>query len=419
VRKHNVVAASAAGIALAMLSAGCGSTSKVSNSSTPTTSSTAAASASSTPGTGGASAAAGTVSWGQQICAQNATLKPAYPAPFSPVAGGSKTLSGAGSTFVAPVMSVWTKDYSTQAGVQVAYQSIGSGGGVQQIQAQTVDFGDSDTGMTDSEIAASKGGAGSILQIPVVVGGVVVAYNLPGVPAGLKFDGPTLGKIFAGEITSWDDPAMKALNPGITLPSLPIAVAHRSDGSGTTGIWTHFLTQVSPDWVTKLGGADKSDGKTVAWPVGIGGKGNEGVSGVIGQTKGGLGYVELQYAVAQNLTYGQIKNSAGNFIQPCAPTIEAATEGVTYPDNLNTFLTNAGGANAYPVSGDTYVLVYMKQTDAAKAAALVNFLGWVLSKGQDEASPLAYVPLGQGLQAKAVAQLKKITVNGQPVIAGQ
>jgi phosphate transport system substrate-binding protein len=356
------------------------------------------------------------VSFGQQTCSQQSDVKPGYAEPFKPVAGGSKSLSGAGSTFVAPMMSVWTKQYSQEAGVQVAYQSIGSGGGVAQLQAQTVDFGDSDTGMLPEEIAAAKGG--DVVQIPIVVGGVIPAYNVPGIPSGLKFDGPTLGKIFAGEITKWDDPALKALNPGVDLPSLPIAVAHRSDGSGTTGIWTHYLTQVSPDWVDKLGGADKSDGKEVAWPVGIGGQGNEGVSGVISQTKGGLGYVELQYALAQNMTYGQVKNSAGNFIQPCIATLQAATSGVTYPANLNTFLTNASGTDAYPITGDTYALVYVKQTNKSKAAALVNFLGWVLSKGQDDASSLSYVPLGKELQQKAVDQLKKITVNGTPLIQG-
>jgi phosphate transport system substrate-binding protein len=384
-------------LATALTLSACGNTSNASNSS-------------------GGSGTGANVAFGTQICGQTAAA-PNYSQPFAAIAGASKSLSGAGSTFVAPVMSVWTKNYSSAAGgAQVAYQSIGSGGGVAQIQAKTVDFGASDVGIKDTEIAASKGGAGSIIQFPLVAGADVVTYNLPGIKSGLKFDGPTLGKIYAGEIKKWNDPALTALNPGVKMPNLPIAVVHRSDGSGTTGIWTHYLTQVSPDWVTKLGGATQSDGKTVAWPVGIGGKGNEGVSGQVTQTQGAIGYVELQYALAQNLAYGQVKNSSGSFIQPCAATIEAATEGVTYPANLLTLITNASGANAYPIAGDTYALIYQKQTDKAKAAALLNFFSWVLSKGQDQVGSLGYVPLGQSIQQKAVAMLKTVTVNGQPLV---
>ena len=199
----------------------------------------------------------------------------------------------------------------------MAYSSVGSGAGVAQIQAKTVDFGDSDAFMTDSDIAKAKG---PIVQIPLVQAPVVAIYNLPGVASGLKFDGDTLGKIFSGGITMWNDPAIKALNPGITLPSTPIAVAHRSDGSGTTAIFTDFLTQTSPAWVTALGGSTTSVGKTVAWPVGIGGKGNDGVSAVVSQTPGGIGYVELDYAIAQHQTYADVKNKAGLFIEPCEQT---------------------------------------------------------------------------------------------------
>jgi phosphate transport system substrate-binding protein len=392
-------AAMAAGVAAVALAAtACGSTGK----------------AGSTGNSGNGSQSA--VSFGTQICSQTA-VQPHYSAPFASVSGQASTLSGAGSTFVNPMMSVWTKDYAKK-GVQVAYQSIGSGGGVAQIQAATVDFGASDSGIKDDEIAKAKGGAGSILQFPVIVGADVVIYNLSGISSGLKFDGPTLGKIYAGLIKKWNDPALQALNPGVTLPNLPIAVAHRSDGSGTTAIWTHYLSQVSTDWVSKLGGASTSEGKEVAWPTGIGGKGNEGVSGVVGQTKGAIGYVELQYALAQHLSYGQVKNSAGNLIQPCGATVEAATEGVSYPANLRTFITNASGTNAYPIAGDTYAMIYKKQTSKAKAAALANFFGWVLSTGQDSASSLDYVPLGKALQEKAVAMLKQMTLNGQPVITG-
>src|SRR5271165_5810956 len=244
-----------------------------------------------------------------QICGEQAAAKPGYPRTIPKIDGGATSLSGAGSTFVAPVMSVWTKNYSQSDGVQVAYQPIGSGGGVQQVIAGTVDFGASDTPMKDSELAATK--FGPILHIPLTLGAAVPTYNVKGVKTGLKFDGDTLGKIFAGKITKWNDPALVALNPGANLPDQPIAVAHRSDGSGTTAVWTDFLTKESPTWVQTLGGSDRSFGKDIAWPVGIGGKGNEGVSGVINQTDGSIGYVEMAYVLAKNLNYGRMKNKAG------------------------------------------------------------------------------------------------------------
>ncbi|CDO91633.1 hypothetical protein AWC29_11410 [Mycobacterium triplex] len=348
-----------------------------------------------------------------QICGQSSAGKPGYPRPINKLDGGANTLSGAGSTFVAPVMSIWTKDYSTSDGVQVAYQSIGSGGGVQQISAATVDFGASDTPMKDSELALAKGGP--ILHIPLVLGAVVPAYNIKGIDSGVKFDGETLGKIYAGKITKWNDDALKTLNPGTNLPDEPIAVAHRSDGSGTTAVWTDYLTKESPTWADTLGGPAKSFGKEVAWPVGIGGKGNEGVSGVVNQTEGGLGYVELAYAIQQNLKYGQVKNKAGNFIQACTATITKGTDGITYPDDLRVSLTDGTDPNAYPITGTTYGLVYANQTDAAKGKALVNFFAWVLSSGQDEVAAVNYAPLGKDLQQKAAGQLKKITIAGAPV----
>ena len=353
-----------------------------------------------------------------QNCAQDSASKPGYPLPINKLDGGATTLSGAGSTFVAPAMSVWTKDYNTSDGVTVAYQSVGSGEGVQQINSATVDFGASDTPMLDSELASSKGGP--ILHIPLVLGAVVPAYNVKDLDTGLKFDGETLGKIFAGKITKWNDAALQALNPGTNLPDEPIAVAHRSDGSGTTAVWTDYLTKESPTWVSTLGGSAKSFGKEVAWPVGTGGNGNEGVSGVINQTEGGIGYVELDYAIEQYLKYGQVKNKAGNFIQPgnfvhaCIATITKGTEGITYPEDLRTSLTDSSNPGAYPITGTTYALVYANQTDPAKGKALVNFFSWVLSKGQDEVANLSYAPLGKDLQQKSVDQLKKIMINGAP-----
>jgi phosphate transport system substrate-binding protein len=348
-----------------------------------------------------------------QICGQRAAGKPGYPRTIPKIEGGATSLSGAGSTFVAPVMSVWTKDYSQSDGVQVAYQSIGSGGGVQQIIAGTVDFGASDTPMKGSELAAAK--SGPILHVPLTLGAVVPTYNVKGVQTGLKFDGDTLGKIFAGKITKWNDPALVALNPGANLPDQPIAVAHRSDGSGTTAVWTDFLTKESPTWVQALGGPDRSFGKDIAWPVGIGGKGNEGVSGVINQTDGSIGYVELAYALAQNLNYGVVKNKTGNFIQPCVATITAGTQGISYPPDLRVSLTDGPDPHAYPITGTTYALVYQNQTDPAKAKALVNFFSWTLSNGQDDAASVNYAPLGKDLQGLAMGLVKKITLNGGPV----
>ena len=253
-------------------------------------------------------------------CGAGHAVRPHYTTPIK-LSGGSKSLSGAGATFPAPMYSVWTAEYAKQAGVQVAYQSIGSGGGQAQISAGTVDFGESDIPMTNDALAKAKG---PLLHIPVTLGAVVPTYNVKGLKSGPKFTGEVLGRIFVGDITKWNDPAIKALNPSIDLPGEPIAVAHRSDGSGTTGIWTDYLTKTSPTWVKKLGGAAQSRGLVVAWPVGIGGKGNEGVSGVVNQTEGAIGYVELAYAISQKLPYGDVKNKAGNFVHPCVATVSLA-----------------------------------------------------------------------------------------------
>jgi phosphate transport system substrate-binding protein len=365
-------------------------------------------------GSGGTAATSAPSATPTPVCT-GTTANPGYTNGLAAVAGQATTLSGAGSTFVAPMMSVWTKAYATSNGVQVAYQSVGSGAGIAQLQAETVDFGDSDAYMKDSDIAKAKGGP--VVQIPLVQAPVVVVYNLPGIASGLKFDGDTLGKIFSGAITAWNDAAIKALNPGITLPSTPIAVAHRSDGSGTTAIFTDFLTQTSPVWVTALGGSTTSVGKTVAWPVGIGGKGNDGVSAIVSQTSGGIGYVELDYAIAQHQTYGDVKNKAGLFIEPCEQTAAAATAGITsYPPDLRVDIVNqSSNPQAYPITGLTWALIYQNQTKAATAAALVNFLSWVLTKGQDLTGSVNYTPLGATLQALCIALLKKITVNGTPV----
>jgi phosphate transport system substrate-binding protein len=339
------------------------------------------------------------------------TLRPHYPDPVKPLAGAASSLSGAGSTFVNPIMSIWASTFAKQ-GVQVAYQSIGSGGGVAQISAGTVDFGATDTPMLDTELANTKNGP--ILHIPLVLGAVVPAYHVNGVKAGLKFDGETLGKIYTGVITKWNDPALAKLNPGVKLPDESIAVIHRSDGSGTTAVWTDFLTKTSPTWTAKLGAA--SFGKTVAWPLGIGAKGNEGVSALVAQTEGAIGYPELQYAVSQKLDFGMVKNKKGTFIQPCVATITAAANKTSFPPDLRTSLTWRGDANAYPITGTTYALVYQNQTDPAKAKALVNFLSWVLTTGQNFPASINYAPMGKILEQRSLKQLNKITLDGKALV---
>jgi phosphate transport system substrate-binding protein len=339
------------------------------------------------------------------------TLRPHYPDPVKPLAGAASSLSGAGATLPGPVYSMWAQAYSKK-GTNVAYQAIGSGGGISQINAQTVDFGDSDVPMTDAELAAAKGGP--ILHIPVVLGAVAMAYNIPGVGGGLNFDADTIGKIYAGQITNWNDPAIKKLNPKAKLPDLAIAVVHRSDSSGTTGVFTDFLTKASPSWVAKLGAA--SYGKVVAWPVGIGGKGSDGVTALVGQTKGSIGYIELQYAIAGKLTYGNVKNKKGTFITPCIATATAAALKTSFPADMRASLTWKGSPLAYPITATTFMLVYQNQTDAGKAKALVNFLTWALTTGQNFPATINFAPMGKILQQRALAQVNKITLDGKPLV---
>ena len=340
-------------------------------------------------------------------------LRPHYTNPVPKLAGGSDSLSGAGSTFVNPIMSIWSSTFAKQ-GTKVAYQSIGSGGGIAQIQAQTVDFGATDIALSDTEAAAAKGGP--ILHVPMVLGAVVAVYNVKGLANGLRLDGETLGKIYAGQITKWNDPAIKAQNSQFALPDQSIAVAHRSDGSGTSAIFTDYLTKTSPSWVSKLGGEATSRGKTVAWPVGIGGKGNEGVAAVVSQTEGAIGYVELQYAIAQHLTYAFIKNPTGAYIEPCVATVRAAVDKGVFPPDLRTTVTNEPGPLAYPITGTVYALIYQNQTNEGKAKAIVNYFAWMLTIGQNFPASINYAPMGSLLQQKALLQLGKIQFGGKPVV---
>jgi phosphate transport system substrate-binding protein len=300
-------------------------------------------------------------------------------------------LNGAGATFPYVIYSKWFDVYSRKTGVEFNYQSIGSGGGIKQVLEGTVDFGATDAPMTEDQLKEAKQKQGTdILHIPTVMGAVVVTYNLPGNPRGLKLTQEALAGIFLGEITQWNDPKITSSNPGVSLPDMAIIVAHRSDGSGTTNIFTDYLTKVSKTWEQKVG-----RGPSVKWPVGLGGKGNEGVSGLVKQSEGALGYVELAYAVKNNLPYASLRNKAGKFAEPTFESVSAAAAGSikTMPADLRVSITDADGANSYPISGFTWLLIYQSGKDKEKAAALVKFLKWAMQDGQSYAKDLYYAPL--------------------------
>ena len=296
-------------------------------------------------------------------------------------------VNGAGATFPYPLYSKWFSEYAKiDPSVKFNYQSIGSGGGIKQITAQTVDFGATDKFLTDAELKAAPG---KLLHIPTVLGAVVVTYNLPGVATGLKLSSEVVADIFLGKVTKWNDPRIAADNPGIKLPAQPIIVVHRSDGSGTTSIFTDYLSSVSPQWAAKVG-----KGASVKWPVGLGGKGNEGVAGQIKTIKNAIGYVELAYAVENKLTFASIKNKSGAFVAPSiASTTAAAAAAKNIPADFRVSLVNQPGKNAYPIVGLTWLLAYERQKDPVKGKKLVEFLNWSLRKGQKMAAPLLYAPL--------------------------
>lgn len=325
--------------------------------------------------------------------------------------GGSVTLTGAGATFPAPVYSKWFSDYGQAHGVRVNYQSIGSGGGIQQVTAGTVDFGASDAPMTAEEEAKVPG----ILQLPTVLGAVAVTYNLEGLQQPLKLSGATLAGIFLGRITRWNDAAIAADNPGVTLPGSTIAVVHRSDGSGTTFVFTDYLAQVSPEWK-----AGPGTGKSVNWPGGLGAKGNEGVAGAVKQTSGAIGYVELAYATQNNLSMAALKNAAGAFVTPSVESTAAAAAGVAERvagGDFRVSLNNAAGAGTYPIATWTYLLVRPHWEDCAKAQAFVNLADWALTQGGDSARQLHYAPLPDQVRDGVRQKLGTVTcgANNQAV----
>jgi phosphate transport system substrate-binding protein len=307
-------------------------------------------------------------------------------------AGSGAALTGAGATFPNPIYQKWFDAYGKQTGVRINYQSIGSGGGIRQFTEGTVDFGASDAPMTDEQIAGVQG---NVLHVPAVLGADVLTYNLPAVTAQLALDGPTIADIYLGKITKWNDARITALNPGVALPEQDIIVVHRSDGSGTTYIFTDYLAKVSPEWAEKVGRATSVD-----WPIGLGGKGNEGVTQQVKQTEGAIGYVELIYALSNRLAYARVKNAAGNVVAPELKTVtEAAGSAEFAPDtDFRVSITNAPGANAYPIASFTWLLVKPTNPDAAKAKQINDFLKWMLSpEAQQMAADLNYAPLPVGL----------------------
>jgi len=305
-------------------------------------------------------------------------------------AAGGTAITGAGSTFVYPVLSAWASDYAGKTGTKVNYQSIGSGGGISQVKAGTVDFGATDQPLAADELAQSK-----LAQFPVVIGGIVPVVNLSGTEQGkLRLTGPVLADIYAGKIKKWDDAAIVKANPGMTLPNAAIAVVHRSDGSGTTFNFTHYLGQVSASWKSGPG-----EGKTVAWPTGVGGKGNEGVAGYVKQIPNSIGYVEYAYALQGGMTYAALQNAAGNFVTPSAETFSKAAESADWANakDFNLVMTNAPGPNAYPITATTFVLMPTNPADPAKSRAALDFFRYALEHGSEQATKLDYVPLPSAL----------------------
>jgi phosphate transport system substrate-binding protein len=321
-------------------------------------------------------------------------------------------LTGAGATFPYPIYNKWFNDYAAATGVRINYQSIGSGGGIRQFQEGTVDFGASDGPMTDEEMSRTRHGAA--LHFPTVLGAVVMTYNLAGVTAPLRLTGEVIGDIYMKRITKWNDARIAALNPSVQLPATDIIVVHRSDGSGTTYVFTDYLNSASPSWTVASGGPGR--GKEVNWPVGLGGQGNEGVAGQVKQTPASIGYVELAYAKQNGLPTAHVRNKAGEFVEPTIASITAAAEGVPLPPDTDyrVSIVNGTGAGAYPISSFTWLLVYRTPPDAAKAKKLVDFMRWMYSTGQQSAAALDYAPLPAALAQRLTDRLGTLATSTTP-----
>jgi len=295
-------------------------------------------------------------------------------------------ITGAGSTFVYPILSKWSVDYSAKAGINVNYQSIGSGGGLAQIKAGTVDFGATDSPMKPADL--QKLGMG---QFPLVIGGIAPVVSIDGVHAGqVRFTGPILADIYLGKIKNWNDPAIAKINPDLKLPNAAIGVVHRSDGSGTTFNWVNYLSKVSAEWKDQVG-----EGTSVEWPVGIGGKGNEGVAAYVNQTKNSIGYVEYAYVIQNKMAYGLVQNRAGKFVKPDAASFQAAAASADWANAKDFYLimTDASGEDAYPIAATTFIIIYKKAKDASRTITMIDFFKWALEHGQQQANDLDYVQL--------------------------
>lgn len=328
-------------------------------------------------------------------------------AAFVGVSSAQTNLNGAGATFPNPIYQKWFSEYHNAHGdVQINYQSIGSGGGIKQLQSGTVDFGASDGPMTDEQLSQTPG---KVFHIPTVLGAVVPTYNIEGVSGEIKFAPDVLADIYLGNIKKWNDPRIAKANPGMKFPDADIVVVHRSDGSGTTYIFTDFLSKISSAWKDKVG-----KGTSVNWPVGLGGKGNEGVSGMVKQTEGSIGYVELIYALSNKMPYGSVQNASGAFVKASLESVTAAAGSVKdMPDDFRVSITNAPGKAAYPISSFTWLLVPAEWSDASKEKAFVDFLNWMVDKGQTMTEALAYAPLPKSVATKVKARIKEVKVKGQ------
>jgi len=315
-------------------------------------------------------------------------------------------INGAGATFPYPIYSKWFSEYNkAHQNIEINYQSVGSGAGIQQVIKQTVFFGATDGPMTEEQLQAAPG---KVYHFPTVLGAVVPIYNIPNVKAELKFSGPLLADIFLGKVTKWNDPAIAKLNDGVSLPAADITVAHRADGSGTTYIWVDYLSKVSPEWKSKVGVST-----SVKWPTGVGGRGNEGVASVVAQTPGAIGYVELIYALQTKTSYGMVQNMGGEFMKASVPSVTAAAAAAAtqMPADFRVSITNAPGKGVYPISSFTWLLLYENAKDKTQARTMVDFMKWALTDGQKFAPDLGYAPLPEAVVKLELAALAKVKVS--------
>jgi phosphate transport system substrate-binding protein len=342
------------------------------------------------------------------------TLPPTTVVTTAPPVTQAMSLNGAGSTFDNPLFTQWFTEYAASTGIKVNYQSVGSGAGITDITNGTVDFGASDAIPTTAQFAAAQAAYGTLLTIPVTAGATAIIYNVPGVSGGqLKLTGPVLANIYLGNITKWNDPAIVALNPTLTLPSASIAVEHRSDSSGTTNIFTNYLDKISTQWDSQVGTAN-----SVNWPTGLGSSGSSGVAAAVQQTPDSIGYVELSYAITNTLSYAQLLNAFGAYVLPSVASATAASAGLTIPANGQIMITNSSNAAAYPITGFSWVVVYQNQTNKATGTALVNMLWWAIHTGQNDSPGLYYAQLSASAVTAAENLIKTINYQGTPIYTG-